>query len=56
MIKQYKQELRPTGTPGEYQMFYIEETLSPQVEEEILLLKAENEAKILEEKNKEESK
>lgn len=53
MTKQYKQELRPTGkAPGEYQMFYIEETLSAEVEAEIAILKAENEAKALAEESK----
>lgn len=47
MIKQYRQELRPTGTPGEFQMFYIEETLSPEVESEIEVLKVENDATAL---------
>lgn len=55
MTKQFIQELRPTGVPGEYQMFYIEEILSAEVEAEIAVLKAENESKALEEKNKEES-
>jgi len=41
MIKNYRQELRPTGKPGEFQMFYIEETLSAEAEAEIAQLIAE---------------
>ena len=39
MTKQYKQILKPTSTPGEYTMVYVEETLSKAVEDEIKALK-----------------
>ena len=44
MTDYYEQELRETGKPGEYQMYYLKKTLSAEKEAEIVTLKAINEA------------